>query len=577
MRDTKSSSDRFRILLDLPILDSGGDLSLLAGGPLYRSTLLERPNSYARNQAMRLFARPSLTLLLLLTLVPLAPGQNPADSTPRNEGRLPTTATRADQASFAASELFAQARSYEMLGDLEKAYILYRHTWLKDPGNYRSLYHAGRLLEQIGRPIDAELAYRESARLAPDFYAASNALGLLMKQAGRYEEAEKAFAQAALASPDYAPAWRNLGRAKIDNGDLYGAVDPWIEAVKLAPRDVESRITLGLVLARINEFSGAREHLEAALDYDPGNPRAAQGLAFVDAQPGSVGEPPTDQLALPDRPLERGMRTSDDPVWVFAAPQIKLDDPDGLKRIGLDKVRRHEYEAAEGALQRAAEHGGPDKAVLSALGYAKYRLGKPIEAANAYGRAAEASNEPEAWLYINRGIAFLDAGKLSDATRAFGYAVKVDDEFARGWYGLGLARLERGQHRRALRALKQAVSLAPDDPDIQTALAVAHTRLGHESAAAAAYRRALIQRPDDPELMMSLARMLEVDGRHAAAGEAYADFVRETRGDKQYAEWRDMALRKARLFQPEITISQPELFEEAIVEPVDVYGDHENQ
>ncbi|MCB2198590.1 tetratricopeptide repeat protein [bacterium] len=526
---------------------------------------------------MRPFVRHCLPLLLVLILVPLAPGQNPADSGPLPEGRLPSSATRADQASFAASELFAQARSYEMLGHIEEAYTLYRHAWLKDPGNYRSLYHAGRLLEQIGRPVDAELAYRESARIAPDFYAASNALGLLMKQTGRFGEAEKAFALAAKASPDYAPAWRNLGRAKIDNGDLYGAVDPWIEAVKLAPRDVESRVTLGLLLARINEFAGAREHLEAALDYDPGNARAEQGLAFVDTQPGSVGEPPTDQLALPRRPEERGMRSSEDPVWVFTAPSIKLDDPEGLKRIGLDKVRRQEFEAAERALQRAAEHGGPDKAVLSALGFAKYRLGKPIDAAKAYGEAAEAANEPEAWLYINRGIAFLDAGKLSDATRSFGYAVKVDDEFARGWYGLGLARLERGHHRRALRALKQAVSLAPDDPDIQTALAVAHTRLGHESAAAAAYRRALIERPDDPELMMSLARMLEVQGRTTDAAEAYAVFVRETRGDKSYKEFREMALRKARLFQPELTISQPELFEESIVEPVDVYGSHENQ
>jgi len=498
-----------------------------------------------------------LPALLLSVVLATAQGQE-AQDTPRSgpEGSFPPTA--AEQGMIRAGELFAQARSLEMLGRDKEAYALYRDAWKADPSNYRSLYHGGRLLESFGQDAEAELAYREATRIAPDFYAAQNALGLLLVREGRDREAVLAFRGAAEAAPDFAAAWRNLGRSMVDAGDIYVAVEPWLRAVELDPENVQSRITLGLLLARTGDFAAAREHLAKALELAPDNKRAEEGLAWVTAQPGSEGTTPPTLTAVPPTPeVEKGVRTSEDPVWVFNAPEVVLDNPEGLKQIGLDRVRRQQYERAVDVLERAARHGGPDSEVEAALGYALYRLGQPIRAAQAYGRAGAASDPPEAWYYVNRGIAFKHAGRLGDATRALGYAVKVNDDFAHAWYVLGLVRLERGQNRRALYALKKAVRLAPHDPDALTALAVAYVRLGHEGSAITSYRKALIERPKEPALLMSIARLLEVQGRNLEAAEAYAEFIDASEGQNEYSKWRTMAHRKANVLGVQTSMRKP--------------------
>ncbi len=89
-----------------------------------------------------------------------------------------------------------------------------------------------------------------------------------------YRAAELAFHRATLRDPDLLEAWEGLGDVRLRVGDHRGSLVAYTEAARLAPADAHLRISVGVVLQRVERFREAAEQFrEAAVlaprDADP--------------------------------------------------------------------------------------------------------------------------------------------------------------------------------------------------------------------------------------------------------------------------------------------------------------------
>ena len=83
------------------------------------------------------------------------------------------------------------------------------------------------------------------------------------------EGAQTAAAMACVAAPAMPEAWVALGVARARHGDHAGAVEPFIKALALRPRDVQLWCDLGECYVTLMKYAEAAAALKQAMLLDP--------------------------------------------------------------------------------------------------------------------------------------------------------------------------------------------------------------------------------------------------------------------------------------------------------------------
>ena len=104
--------------------------------------------------------------------------------------------------------------------------------------------------------------YRQPAR-------ARHNLGLAYYSKGEYEAARGEYREVLRRFPLFCPSVRNLGYVDEAEGKLSDALARYRQAVDCDPGDLRSRLSLGIVEARLDLVSDACEHLSAVKAADP--------------------------------------------------------------------------------------------------------------------------------------------------------------------------------------------------------------------------------------------------------------------------------------------------------------------
>lgn len=501
-------------------------------------------------------------VLVLFLACGISSAQQLADDAGDRMGALSIAAVDSAQP-LSAQELFALGREQESAGNLKEAYRLYREAYWRDTTSFRSLYRGGRVLLKYDELEFAHAAFLRAIALQPDFYPAYNSLGLTLSLKHNPRAAYNAFLDGAQVAPQYAQAWRNVGKASAVIGEYDWTLKAYEKAVELVPDDVDARVTLGLLYAWYWKTEAARSQFEAALELQPDNPRAAAGLKWVDeyggrgvsemaetgmTQRSATGELVTDEVSMTRElpPEPEPPRTTKRRDWAFSPPEPPLAYSEAYQRRGIALVELGRYEEAVEQLETAQEHGAVDDRVYSALGYALHQIGEDDKAAEAYRQAIDHAIEPMPWYHINRGAVLQSAGRLGAAAKEYRKAIKLDETSARAYFALGLLRLDQGHNRDALSALTKAVKYGEHYGPAHAALGVALIRSDRRGDALLAYENAVRLMPDDPDARMSLARLLEEQGRVLEAAEQYLEFARIAEGLPGMAEWRLVAMKRAR-------------------------------
>jgi Flp pilus assembly protein TadD len=176
---------------------------------------------------------------------------------------------------------------YSIMNQPEKAAAAYRQAiedsqqQIAGPGVARIYNNLAYEMNRLGKTGDAILLYRKALQINPEFAAAYNNLGYLFLERGRYEEAEEALHQSMLLDPTFPQPVSNLGLLYVRIGKLDLAERHLNEALRVEPRSGETVARLGeLALAR-GDLARAAALFKQAQVLDPGNKRAAGGLAAL--------------------------------------------------------------------------------------------------------------------------------------------------------------------------------------------------------------------------------------------------------------------------------------------------------
>ena len=177
---------------------------------------------------------------------------------------------------------------------------------------------------------------------------------------------------------------------------------------------------------------------------------------------------------------------------------LMMDQPAGRVRLGQDLANRGDLVSAANETARAVTWDPYSPGIRDAHAMVLAGLGKSAEAGSAFYRAAELAGAAGAPMAMRAGLAFAEAGQLTEAENSFRLAVRSDPKFHRAWYNLGLLLAQVERLPEAMTALREAEAHGPTVADYPYALATVLIRSGDNAGAREAAQRALRIEPGHP-------------------------------------------------------------------------------
>ena len=151
------------------------------------------------------------------------------------------------------------------------------------PPGPRALLKGERLIRE-GKYEQAIPQLQTATRLLPKNAQAWNHLGLAHHGAKQAEQAARAYRQALALDHNLAAARYNLGCLLLEQNDLAGAADQLTSYTLLVPHSADGWLKLGVAQLRARKPDLAEKNLKTALELQPQNPEALNGLGVVQVQ-----------------------------------------------------------------------------------------------------------------------------------------------------------------------------------------------------------------------------------------------------------------------------------------------------
>lgn len=344
-------------------------------------------------------------------------------------------------------------QTYEALGQYEKALQYGEEALRVSPENPRVFFQVGSLLSTLGRFEEAE-DYLLKARLTLDSPVLDTELAMVSQRRGDTEIAVRRFRQALARDPQYLPALSGLAQGllkmgqEVEGKELLAYHQRLAELIQrrsgLEPacRSLNGVVASCIELARVHLMLGhdepARVAFEMALDIDHESFVAALGLGAL-------------SLRLGDLDLAS--------KWTVQALALAPDHPRPLFQLGLLRVHKGEYEAAETVLKRSHEAGRWTEEFYLHLGDAWLKVGEHERARQSYQEGLKLAADHKD-LLLGNGRCQMMSGNLAGAERSFTELVEVQPNYQPAWLLLSVTRKTLGDQDGARSAFKAAVQAA---------------------------------------------------------------------------------------------------------------------
>lgn len=167
-----------------------------------------------------------------------------------------------DQPANAHRGLGAIRRKDGRLAEAEQAY---RRCLELEPRHEQARRELTAVLLELGRGEDAVALARENAALWPDEPRWTIDTARLLMRLGRWDDVRTLMESAASKWPDSPPVLSTLGGARLERGDVTGAIAALTRATELDPEHAEARYHLGYALLIDRRPADAVPQLERAI------------------------------------------------------------------------------------------------------------------------------------------------------------------------------------------------------------------------------------------------------------------------------------------------------------------------
>ncbi|MFZ1416338.1 MAG: tetratricopeptide repeat protein [Defluviicoccus sp.] len=170
--------------------------------------------------------------------------------------------------------------------------------------------------------------------------------------------------------------------------------------------------------------------------------------------------------------------------------------PDEAVTLGIQRLRRKNFAAAEAALHAVLALDPANANALHFLGVLKHQTGEP-ETAIQLIEAALARAPGYADAHSNLGNVYKERGEHAKARDCYLKAIELNPRHVSAYNNLGVALRGLGEADAAVETLLKALELRPEDPSILQNLGNAYRTQKNYVAAIDAYRRAIAVHPYD--------------------------------------------------------------------------------
>ena len=386
----------------------------------------------------------------------------------------------------------------------------------------------GLVLIQSGNDEEGIAALREAVRLAPDHADARTNLGAALTPTDpeaavrELEEAVrlapgsvKALFNLAVASgsssahgpakeielldrvigmaPEFPRAHLALGKARLRQGQVPGAVAALEEAVRLQPASGEAHYQLGLALAR----AGRKEEAAAML---------AKGRALV-AESDRAQNANLDfvegRAALDRGDLQEAV------ARLRRAGQLFPDSPEAHRYLGAALEKHGDRRGAAAAYRRALELHPADAAAKRSLD--DLTTGAP--GIDDLPRVSELE-------------AYIRAGRFGEVEPLLAAYVKDRPKSSWGWYALGYAQFAQRKIGESIKSLARSLQLDIRNAEAHKILGRNLMIIGRFDAARLEFEQAIRYKPDAAESYYNLGKLYSIQDNWEPARKAFEDALR---------------------------------------------------
>jgi len=165
-------------------------------------------------------------------------------------------------------------------------------------------------------------------------------LGEALRRRGQLDAAYKVARGGLGRYPALADAHDLMARILGDQGDLAGAFDAWVEALRFDPMRIGALKGIGFLYFRAGDVGAALDHLHRAAEIDPDDASIAQALARIRADAGAPA--PAPGINGGPAPHALAPELSETPSTEKAEPGLMLVDSNGLRLKGSLRSPRNE-------------------------------------------------------------------------------------------------------------------------------------------------------------------------------------------------------------------------------------------
>jgi tetratricopeptide (TPR) repeat protein len=434
------------------------------------------------------YAPEDLTARMMAVFIAMQTGQH-AEVQTQLKMVLALSDKRGEDGFLHATSALVQSKepalALEMLQELAAGY----------PDDTRAGY-AVALTAFLAKRFDiAESEIHRILKLDPQLIKGHILLARVLEARGDKAGSREVLRQALVQFPENVALHSVYARLLLNDNELEGAYQQFLELRRLQPESDEIRFSLGILALKLERWDAARGHFQALLRMQKRQDEAAFYLGRIDEKQGK-----SEQAIAWYRKVEDGN------LWLDAqgriagllADQGKLDEAQAL----LERLRQEVPERAvdffllEAELLR--EKSSPD--AVRALFVRALKL-HPDDVDLLYAHALFAANQ----------------GEVAAAERDLNNILKQDPKHADALNALGYILADQtDRYQEALGYIQQALALKPDAPAILDSMGWVQFRLGNLSEALRYLRQAFGQLPD-AEVAAHLGEVLWVQGEKEEA------------------------------------------------------------
>ncbi len=341
--------------------------------------------------------------------------------------------------------------------------------------------------------------------------------------ARQFVAAESDLRRALAKNPKSEAAYDLLGVCQVSTGHYAEARESFEECVKLNPKNISARVSLGKLLLYFHESGPALKQFEAALALDANvltrNPGSYNGFNLL-----GLCRIDQHRYAEADRAFRRCIRINpNDPTGYInlgltlvamkedavglkefqTGLRLKPDNPVALLNVGLIYARQHNFATASLYLGRAHALAPENLRISAALAGAELSCGKVHEAKTLADELADQRDLSPA-ARESLALQFLSSGYPKTAVAIVRNQPGIAAPICRMAFQQAKTFYENGQSQKTIQIVNAFQVFSPRDPKLRALLGSAYYELGKPQAAAQAFQEAIRLDPQNADYYFRL-------------------------------------------------------------------------